>query len=90
MPCKQSELITAINSFAAARVSDDSVLTKFSANLVAKLLDTLTFEPEEEPEAETAEAPEGATEAEVVAESDAPVLKDPPVKKTKGRSKASA
>lgn len=85
MPCKQSELITAINSFAAARVSDDSVLTKFSANLVAKLLDTLTFEPEEEPE-----VPEGATEAEVVAESDAPVLKDPPVKKTKGRSKASA
>lgn len=96
MPCKQSELITAINSFAAARVSDDGVLTKFSANLVAKLLDTLTFDPEEvveeEEVAKAAEETEAVTETEVVAEAGtgAPVLKDPPVKKTKSRAKATA
>ena len=50
MPCKQSELITAINSFAAARTSSDQVLTNFSANLVAKLLDTLEFDAEDQPE----------------------------------------
>lgn len=82
MPCKQSELITAINSFAAARSSNDQVLTSFSANLVAKLMDTLVFAPEDEVE-ETAEAP--AEE-----QSQKPVLKDPPVKKTKRRTTAKA
>ena len=69
MPCKQSELITAINSFAAARSSNDQVLTSFSANLVAKLMDTLVFAPEDEveetPEQTTAETPaEDGTPAE--------------------------
>lgn len=82
MPCKQSELITAINSFAAARSSNDQVLTSFSANLVAKLMDTLVFAPEDEVE-ETAEAP---TED----KPQTPVLKDPPVKKTKRRTSAKA
>ena len=96
MPCKQSDLITAINSFAAARASSDQVLTNFSANLVAKLLDTLVFDPEEVPEDEQAPAavtPEGAVTTEVVSappveEPTAPVLKAPPVKKTKKRSSA--
>lgn len=91
MPCKQSELITAINSFAAARASSDQVLTNFSANLVAKLLDTLVFDPEEQPEEE--QAPEAVTPEVVpapVEEPTAPVLKAPPVKKTKKRSSARA
>ena len=87
MPCKQSDLITAINSFAAARSANDQVLTNFSANLVAKLLDTLVFDPEEVPEEE--QATEAVT-PEVVEEPTAPVLKDPPVKKTKKRSSAIA
>lgn len=112
MPCKQSELITAINSFAAARSSNDHVLTNFSANLVAKLVDTLEFDPEEVAEevteSETA-TPETVTESALNAEepaeqdlstapvlpeiteeesSQAPVLLDPPVKRTRKRSSA--
>lgn len=86
MPCKQSELITAINSFAAARSSNDQVLTNFSANLVAKLMETLEFDAEEVPEEEA--APEAVTPEVVAEEPTAPVLKDPPVKKTKKRSSA--
>jgi hypothetical protein len=101
MPCKQSELITAINSFAAARSSSDQVLTNFSANLVAKLMDTLQFDPEELPQEEeevaapevveaTDEKPAEIPEAvfSTVEKTDAPVLKDPPVKKTRKRSSA--
>lgn len=98
MPCKKSELITAINSFAAARVSDDQVLTGFSANLVAKLLETLVFDAEDEKEEEvtaevdnTAETEKVTTEQEAAPEetkAKAPVLKDPPVKKTKRRTAA--
>ena len=101
MPCKQSELITAINSFAAARSSSDQVLTNFSANLVAKLMDTLQFDPEELPQEEeevaapevvkaTDEKPAELPEAvfSTVEKTDAPVLKDPPVKKTRKRSSA--
>lgn len=87
MPCKQSELITAINSFAAARSSNDQVLTSFSANLVAKLMDTLVFDPEDEVE----ETPEQTTaEAPAEEQPQAPVLKAPPVKKTKRRTSAKA
>jgi len=86
MPCKQSELITAINSFAAARSSNDQVLTNFSANLVAKMLETLEFAAEDVPEDE--DAPEAVTPEVVPEEPTGPVLKDPPVKKTKRRSSA--
>lgn len=48
MACKKSELISAINSFAAARVSNDGNLIVFSGNLVGQLIETLEFEPEEE------------------------------------------
>lgn len=87
MPCKQSELITAINSFAAARSSNDQVLTSFSANLVAKLMDTLVFDPEDEVE-ETVEQTTAEPPAEEKPEQ--PVLKDPPVKKTKRRTSTKA
>lgn len=87
MPCKQSELITAINSFAAARSSNDQVLTSFSANLVAKLMDTLVFDPEDDVE-ETVEQTTAEPPAEEKPEQ--PVLKAPPVKKTKRRTSAKA
>jgi hypothetical protein len=48
MACKKSELISAINSFAAARASNDANLIQFSGQLVGQYLETLTFEPEEE------------------------------------------
>lgn len=51
MACKKSELVSAINSFAAARASNDANLIQFSGQLVGQYLETLTFEPEEEGEA---------------------------------------
>jgi hypothetical protein len=57
MACKKSELISAINSFGAARATGDGNLVGFSANLIGQLIDTLEFAPEEseEPAEETAE-----------------------------------
>ena len=52
MACKKSELVTAINSFAAARVSGDAPLQNMSASYVTQLLDTLEFEEEEDEEIE--------------------------------------
>ena len=52
MACKKSELVSAINSFGAARSTADGNLVNFSARLIGELLDTLDFEPEEEPIAE--------------------------------------
>ena len=52
MACKKNELISAINSFGAARASGDGNLIAFSGNLISKLIETIEFEPEEEaPEA---------------------------------------
>jgi hypothetical protein len=48
MACKKSELISAINSFGSARVSGDSNLINFAANLIGSFIETLEFEPEEE------------------------------------------
>ena len=48
MACKKSELVSAINSYAAARATNDSNLIQFSGNLVSQLVETLEFEPEEE------------------------------------------
>jgi len=48
MACKKSELVSAINSFAAARASNDANLIQFSGQLVGQYLETLEFEPEEE------------------------------------------
>ena len=48
MACKKSELISAINSFAAARSTGDGNLVAFSGRLIGELLETIEFEPEEE------------------------------------------
>ena len=48
MACKKSELVSAINSFAAARVSGDGNLVGYSGNLLQQFIDKLDFEPEEE------------------------------------------
>lgn len=47
MTCKKSELVSAINSFAAARASNDANLMQFSGQLVSKYLETLEFDAEE-------------------------------------------
>ena len=48
MTCKKSDLISAINSFGAARASGDNTLLAFSSNLVKSLLDTIEFAGETE------------------------------------------
>jgi hypothetical protein len=48
MPCKKTDLISAINSFGAARASGDNTLLAFSVNLVQSLIDTLDFAGETE------------------------------------------
>ena len=50
MGCKKSELVSAINSFAAARASNDANLIQFSGQLVGQYIETLEFEPEAEGE----------------------------------------
>ena len=50
MACKKSELISAINSFAAARASNDGNLIQFSGQLLGQYVETLEFEPEAESE----------------------------------------
>ena len=52
MACKKSELVSAINSFGAARSTADGNLVNFSARLIGELMDTIEFDPEEEPTAE--------------------------------------
>lgn len=58
MSCKKSELVDAINSYASARLSNDKILIGFSVNLIGSLLETITFEPEEENEEEFEETEE--------------------------------
>ena len=48
MPCKKSELVSAINSFASARASGDGNLVQFAGNLVGQFIETLEFASEEE------------------------------------------
>jgi hypothetical protein len=43
MACKKSDLITAINSYAAAKATGDSTLLALSVNLLQGLMDTLQF-----------------------------------------------
>jgi hypothetical protein len=49
MACKKSALVSAINSFGAARASGDPTLVNFSGSLIGQLLETIDFEPEDEP-----------------------------------------
>lgn len=46
MACKKSDLITAVNSYAAAKSTGDSTLLALSVNLLQGLMDTLEFEEE--------------------------------------------
>ena len=50
MACKQSELVSAINSYAAARQAGDANLIQFSGQLLGQYLEKIEFEPEESPE----------------------------------------
>jgi len=52
MACKKSELISAINSFGSARATGDGNLIGFAGKMIGTLLDTLEFNPEEEPKKE--------------------------------------
>jgi hypothetical protein len=61
MACKKSELISAVNSFGAARATGDGNLIAFSGNLIGQLIETLEFAPEE-PVEESVEAKEEAAE----------------------------
>ena len=47
MACKQSELIAAVNSYAAARTTGDAKLQQFSASYLEQMISTLEFSPEE-------------------------------------------
>lgn len=55
MACKKSELVGAINSYAAARATGDNALQQMSAQLLQNTVDTLEFEPEEVPEEKSEE-----------------------------------
>jgi len=57
MACTKAELISAINSFGAARATGDGNLVAFAGNLIGQLIETLEFAPEEsgEPTEEIAE-----------------------------------
>lgn len=47
MACKKSELVSAINSYASARVSGDANLMNFSASLLEKMIESIEFAEEE-------------------------------------------
>jgi hypothetical protein len=56
MACTKAELISAINSFGAARATGDGNLVAFAGNLIGQLIETLEFAPEnQEGEAVVAE-----------------------------------
>ena len=50
MACKKSELIAAIESYSKAKLSKDDNLMNLSAHFLQKYIDTLEYDPEEEPE----------------------------------------
>ncbi len=50
MACTKAELISAINSFGAARATGDGNLVAFAGNLIGQLIETLEFAPENQEE----------------------------------------
>lgn len=47
MPCTKTDLVTAINSYAAARATGDAPLMQMAATKLTEMIDTLAFsEPE--------------------------------------------
>ena len=53
MACKKSELVSALNSYANARVAADANLINFSAQLLQQMIETLEFADEEATAEET-------------------------------------
>ena len=47
MSCKKSELVSAINSYASARVSNDPNLMNFAGQLLQQMVDSLEYAEEE-------------------------------------------
>ena len=47
MPCKKSELVSAVNSFGSAKASADANLISFSVSLLNQFLGTLEFAEED-------------------------------------------
>lgn len=64
MACKQSELVEAINSYAAARTTADQNLQKLAVEYITSLIQTLEFAPEEEQETAAAVSAEVVDPAE--------------------------
>ena len=62
MACTKSQLVSAINSYAAARASNDANLLQFSVNLVTQLIDTLEFAEEIIEEVTTEETDDDPTD----------------------------
>ena len=62
MTCTKSQLVSAINSYAAARASNDTNLLQFSVNLVTQLIDTLEFAEEITEEVNQEEANDNSTD----------------------------
>jgi len=58
MACKKSDLISAINSFGAARATGDANLIQFSGNLIGQLIESLEFASEETVQPEVVEEAE--------------------------------
>ena len=52
MACKKTELVSAINSYASARVSNDGNLINYAGQLLQQMVDSLEYAPEEESEEE--------------------------------------
>ena len=55
MACKKSELVSAVNSYAAARATGDGNLINMSAGVLGNVIETLEFSPEEVSETEVVE-----------------------------------
>jgi hypothetical protein len=55
MACKKSELVGAVNSYAAARATGDGNLINMSAGVLGNVIETLEFSPEEVSETEVVE-----------------------------------
>ena len=53
MACKKSELVSAINSYASARVTGDANLLNFSGQLLQQMIESLEYAPEDVAEEET-------------------------------------
>jgi len=48
MVCKKSALVTAINSYVAARLTNDNPLINAAASMLQPLLDSIEYAPEED------------------------------------------